>query len=176
MANRQVLCAVGSAFLLIVIAVLLVFQLRPTPLPVGVIADRIVVLKAARELKLYSAGEILKTYRIALGSNPNGHKQQQGDGRTPEGTYVIDYRNPNSKYHLALHISYPNAEDRQRARKRGVSPGGDIMIHGASMNRGWLSHLRRPNDWTLGCIAVTNSEIEEIWRGVPDGTKIEINP
>ena len=172
---------------LIVYAVLLILGLslimsgllilsRPRPLPEDVTADRIIVEKSSRKLKLMKNGKTLKTYRIALGSNPIGHKQQQGDERTPEGVYVIDYRNPYSKFHLSLHVSYPNNNDRQRAWERGVSPGGDIMIHGGSADRGMFSHWIRPDDWTLGCIGVSNTEIEEIWRVVPDGTEIEIRP
>jgi murein L,D-transpeptidase YafK len=143
-------------------------------LPPRTVADRIVVEKAARTLSLYRGGRLLKTYKIALGPNPTGHKQQEGDGRTPEGTYTIDSRKRNSAFHRALHISYPNAEDRRRARRRGVSPGGDIMIHGLPNGLGAIGKKHVLRDWTEGCIAVTNEEIEEIWRVVPNGTPIEI--
>jgi len=113
---------------------------------------------------------ILRQYRIALGRDPIGHKQCEGDGRTPEGRYTIDRRNPKSKYHLSLHISYPNADDVARAQAAAVEPGGDIMIHG--LKDGEL----RDGDWTQGCIAVTNEEMEEIWGLVPDGTVIVIEP
>lgn len=146
---------------------------RPAP---GLRADRILVLKGARKLQLLRAGVIVRTYRIALGFDPKGHKQREGDGRTPEGRYRISWRNPNSRFHRSLKISYPAAADRARARARGVSPGGDIFIHG--LPKGWAAlaaiHWRR--DWTLGCIAVTNAEIEEIWAAVPDGTPVEIHP
>ena len=112
---------------------------------------------------------VVRSYRIALGAVPSGHKEREGDGRTPEGVYVIDRRNPKSAYHLSLHISYPNEADRERARALGVDPGGDIMIHG--MPNGGEA---RSGDWTRGCIAVTNAEIEEIWELVADGTVIEI--
>ena len=145
-------------------------------LPRTAVANRVVVEKGARTLSLYSDGKLLKTYRIALGKNPVGGKEQQGDGRTPEGVYVIDFRKPDSRFHRALHVSYPNAEDRRRARERGVRPGGDIMIHGLPNGMGALGSAHRLRDWTDGCIAVTNDEIEEIWRVVPNGTRIEIRP
>lgn len=114
---------------------------------------------------------IVRSYRVALGRDPSGHKRREGDGRTPEGCYVIDRRNPKSAYHLSLHISYPGEGDLERARECGVDPGGDIMIHGAP-NDG----TPREGDWTQGCIAVFNAEIEEIWSLVADGTPIEILP
>lgn len=144
-------------------------------LPNGTVADHILIEKSKRTLSLYRSGRVLRTYSVALGPNPVGHKQQQGDGRTPEGRYVIDFRKPDSRFHRALHISYPNAEDRRRAHRRGVSPGGDIMIHGLP-NGSKLGAAHRLNDWTLGCIAVTNDEMEEIWRVVPNGTSVEIRP
>src|SRR5262249_20363394 len=113
---------------------------------------------------------ILRAYRVSLGREPQGHKQREGDGRTPEGSYVIDRRNPQSRYHLSLHISYPNGEDRTRAQELGVEPRGDIMIHGLKDGE------RRQDDWTQGCIAVTDEEMDEIWALVPDGTPIAINP
>ena len=142
----------------------------------GTAADRVVIEKAARTLSLFSGERKLKTYRIALGSNPRGAKQQEGDGRTPEGTYAIDGRRKDSAYHLALHISYPNAEDRRRARARGVSPGGAIMIHGLPNGMAAIGKAHVLRDWTEGCIAVTNEEIEEIWRVVPNGTRVVIKP
>ena len=145
-------------------------------LPRDSLADRIVIDKSDRRLSLYRRNRLLKTYDIALGPNPNGHKEREGDGRTPEGSYVIDSRNRNSAFHRSLHISYPNDQDRRRARRLGVSPGGDIMIHGLpnGMDAIGKAHLLR--DWTQGCIAVTNAEIEEIWRVVRDGTRVEIRP
>jgi murein L,D-transpeptidase YafK len=113
---------------------------------------------------------VVRSYRIALGREPFGHKVQEGDGRTPEGSYLIDRRNPRSAYHLSLHISYPNEADRARAAALGIDPGGDIMIHGLSNGE------RKEGDWTRGCIAVTNEEMDEIWELVEDGTPIEINP
>jgi murein L,D-transpeptidase YafK len=147
-----------------------------SPLPPAGVADRIVVNKQERELLLLAGGETLKRYRVALGGHPRGHKTQQGDQRTPEGVYHIAARNPRSAYHRALRISYPNQRDQTQATRRGVSPGGDIMIHGLPNGLGWIGRFHRWLDWTAGCIAVTNSEIEEIWRAVPDGTPIEIKP
>ena len=146
------------------------------PLPRRVKADKVVLHKGQRKLEIFRRGRKLKTYRVSLGFNPLGHKEQQGDGRTPEGRYVIDWRNPKSKYHLSLHVSYPNRKDKASARKRGVKPGGDIMIHGLPNHMGYLGPLHRFYDWTAGCIAMTNEEIREIWRAVPNGTPIEINP
>ena len=139
-------------------------------------ADRIVVNKARRELLLLQNGKVIRTYKIALGGQPIGPKLRRGDSRTPEGTYVIGGRNPVSAYHRALRISYPNAADRARAKRDGVDPGGDIMIHGLPNGRGWIGSAHRLIDWTDGCIAVTDAEIDEIWRLVPAGTPIEINP
>lgn len=145
-------------------------------LPTAARADKVIVLKKERKLLLVHSGEVLKTYRIALGSHPAGPKMYSGDHRTPEGNYVIDRRNPKSQYHRSLHISYPDAADIARARKRGKDPGGDIFIHGLPNGQGWIGKAHTMMDWTLGCIAVTDEEIEEIWRVVPDGTPIEIRP
>jgi murein L,D-transpeptidase YafK len=139
--------------------------------------DHIVVLKSARIMRLYSSdNKIVKEYRVALGRNPVGAKQRQGDSKTPEGTYTIDRKNQHSQFHLSLRVSYPSAQDRQRAQHEGVDPGGDIMIHGLMPVFSWLGPLHRQHDWTDGCIAVTNAEIEEIWSLVPVGTRIEIRP
>jgi len=146
------------------------------PLPDSAKADRVVVEKAQRTLLLYLGGTLLKSYKIALGDNPTGHKQQEGDERTPEGKYVIDYRNPQSSYHRSLHISYPNDHDKRSAAARGVSPGGDIFIHGLAPAFAWVGVMHSRSDWTDGCIAVTNEEIEELWRVVPNGTPIDIQP
>ena len=149
---------------------------RGQGLPSGTVADRVVIQKDAHTLELYRGSRLLKTYKVALGPNVKGAKERQGDGRTPEGTYVIDSRNRNSAFHLALHISYPNEEDRRRARRSGVSPGGDIMIHGLPNGMGALGNAHLLRDWTQGCIAVTNDEIEEIWRVVRNGTRVIIKP
>jgi murein L,D-transpeptidase YafK len=133
-------------------------------------------LKSERRLLLLRDKETLKAYTIVLGRETHGHKMREGDGRTPEGNYRLDWRNPNSRFHLSLHISYPDDADRARAAGAGVPPGGDIMIHGLRNGLGWIGKLHRFVDWTDGCIALTNREIEEIWRAVDDGTPIEIRP
>ena len=138
--------------------------------------DHLVILKRQHKLQLLSGDQIVKSYDVALGRGGLAPKRRQGDGRTPEGFYTIDYRNPASHYHRALHISYPEQTDVQRARQLGVSPGGDIMIHWLGPNFSWAGENHRHYDWTEGCIAVTDSEIEEIWQVVPDGTPIEIRP
>jgi murein L,D-transpeptidase YafK len=137
-------------------------------------ADLVLVDKSERTLILYAAGQPVRIYRaVQLGDAPEGHKRFQGDERTPEGRYMLDYRNPASAYHLSLHLSYPAAPDRAYAAQHGRSPGGDIFIHGQP---NWLPAGRLPGDWTDGCIALTNAEIEELWQLVPDGTPIEIWP
>jgi murein L,D-transpeptidase YafK len=139
-------------------------------------ADRVVVLKKERTLELLSAGKVIKSYKIALGGDPLGPKTRQGDHKTPEGVYVLDSRNSHSQFHRAIHISYPNARDRASAQAKGVSPGGDVFVHGLPNGYGWVGGSHRMKDWTDGCIAVTNEEIEEIWKAVDDGTPIEIRP
>lgn len=136
----------------------------------------IVVEKEKRIMTIFNGRKALKTYRIALGGNPVGHKEQEGDSRTPEGHYIIDAKNPNSSFHLSLHVSYPNKTDRQNARRKGVSPGGAIMIHGSPGGLGTLNALGFYTDWTAGCIAVSNEEIEEIFAAVKIGTPILIRP
>src|SRR5215469_13679882 len=121
-------------------------------------ADQIVIVKSERTLTLLRQGQVLKTYKVALGHEPLGAKRRRGDNKTPEGEYVIDSRNPHSQFHLALHISYPNSDDRARAKRLGVNPGGDIMIHGLPPAYSWLGAAHRATDWTLGCVAVTDSE------------------
>ena len=167
---------IGAITTIVIISGILFLTRTDKPLPPNTIADEILVLKNKRRLILLKEGKPLKNYRISLGSNPIGHKTQEGDGRTPEGRYVIDYRNPKSKYHLSLHISYPNTADRDQAKNRGVSPGGDIMIHGLPNGFEKIGDYQVYADWTQGCIAVTNEEIEELWRAVPNGTPIEIRP
>ncbi len=137
-------------------------------------ADKIIVRKAARELQLLRGDEVLRTYRIALGGAPEGHKLQEGDQRTPVGNYVIDWRNPRSMAHLSLHISYPNEQDVLRAKEANVAPGGNIMIHGLPNGWGALGAIHHLWDWTDGCVAVTNSEMQEIWSLVPNGTPISL--
>jgi murein L,D-transpeptidase YafK len=138
--------------------------------------DRIVVEKSARTMTLMRDGKVLKTYKVALSREPVGAKERTGDHKVPEGKYVVDLKNPHSRFHLALHISYPNAADRERARKIGVKPGGNIEIHGLDSKYAWVGSLQRQVDWTDGCVAVSNSEIEEIWPLVRVGTAVEIRP
>jgi murein L,D-transpeptidase YafK len=137
-------------------------------------ADKIVILKSARSMTLFSGGKILKTYKVALGSVPVGPKRVEGDHKTPEGDYVIDAKNSHSQFHLSLHVSYPSAADQEKAHSMGQRPGGAIMIHGLASSFAYLGPLHRQTDWTDGCIAVTNAEIEEIWNLVPVGTRVEI--
>jgi len=139
-------------------------------------ADQIIIVKSERTLTLMNRGQVLKTYKVALGGNPVGAKEKAGDKKTPEGKYVIDSKNAKSRFHLALHISYPNAEDLTRARKLGVSPGGGVEIHGLESQYAWVGSLHRQVNWTAGCIAVTNAEIEEIWPLVEVGTPVDIRP
>lgn len=136
--------------------------------------DKVYVDKSERVLKLLSGDRVIKTYHIALGDSPAGHKRQQGDERTPTGTYKLDYKNEKSSYYRSIHVSYPNASDKVQARKRGVSPGGDIMIHGQKNGFGHLAAVTQKRDWTDGCIAVTNDEMDEIMSVYQAGMPIEI--
>ena len=147
-----------------------IFALRTEP------ADKVLIEKKERRLTLLSKSEVIKTYKIALGGNPVGPKERQGDNKTPEGTYIIDSRNRDSGYHLSLHISYPNEKDKIRAKELGVSPGGDIMIHGIKNGLSWVGASHAEVDWTKGCIAVKDEEMEEIYKLVPNGTIVEIRP
>jgi murein L,D-transpeptidase YafK len=140
------------------------------------VADSVVVWKAARKMTLFYRGDSVAVYLVALGRNPVGHKERQGDGRTPEGVYRIEARNPASKYHLSLRVSYPSATDRVRAAQRGVSAGNDIMIHGLPPAFSRYGARHRAWDWTEGCIAVTDQEIEEIYQAVQLGAVINIKP
>jgi len=137
--------------------------------------DRIVIEKAAHTLTLYSHGRITHTYKVALGPG-NGPKQFQNDHKTPEGLYTVNAKNPHSQYHLALHLSYPNAADRAQAAAAHRSPGGDVEIHGLPDAYAFVGSAHRLHDWTDGCIAVTNPEIEEIYRLTPTNTPVQINP
>jgi murein L,D-transpeptidase YafK len=139
-------------------------------------ADRVVVLKKAHTLQLLSAGRVIKTYNVALGGDPVGPKTRQGDHKTPEGLYVLDSRNAHSRFYKSIHISYPSIKDRAMAHQKGVSPGGDVFVHGLPNGYGWVGASHRLKDWTDGCVAVTNQEMDEIWLAVVDGTPIEIRP
>jgi murein L,D-transpeptidase YafK len=139
-------------------------------------ADHVVVFKKERTLELLSQGKVIKTFKVALGGDPVGPKTRQGDHKTPEGVYVLDFRNAHSQFYKAIHISYPNEHDRAIARQKGVSPGGDVFVHGLPNGYGAIGAAHRLKDWTDGCIAVTDEEIDEIWKAVPDGAQIEIKP
>lgn len=138
--------------------------------------DSILILKKAHLLELISNGKVVRTYKIALGRGGLAPKQREGDERTPEGHYFIDSRNEHSHFYKALHISYPDANDRKRAASMGISPGGAIMIHGITNGLGWIGSSQRLYDWTAGCIALTDSEMDEIWKLVPNSTPVEIKP
>ena len=127
-------------------------------------------------MTLESNGRVLKTYKVALGGQPVGAKERQGDHKTPEGEYIIDAKNEHSQFYMALHLSYPNAADRARARSLGAAPGGDVEIHGLGKQYGWIGARHRLVDWTDGCIAVTNEEIQEIFGMASVGTRVEIKP
>jgi murein L,D-transpeptidase YafK len=150
---------------------------KPPP-PEPEFADKVVVRKSERRLQLLSDGRVFREYRINLGDAPVGHKIQEGDERTPEGDYILDWRNPNSRFHKSIHVSYPNQADRDFARALGVSPGGMIMIHGRPnwLQPGPLMKDYDELDWTDGCIAVRNDAMDEIWHKVRDGTPISILP
>jgi len=139
-------------------------------------ADRVLVVKSEKKLYLEQNGKVIRSYPVALGGNPKGHKQRQGDQRTPEGCYILDLKNPNSAFYKSIRISYPNADDRARARRAGVHPGGWIMIHGQKNGYGHMAPVTQRYNWTTGCIAVTNAEMDEIWQAVDIGTPIEIRP
>lgn len=154
---------------------LIVFASSALPTPQQK-ASRVLVLKKEHKMELFSGETVIETYTVALGRGGLSPKQREGDHLTPEGLYQIDHRNKNSRFYRALHVSYPNEADRERARKLGVNPGGDIMIHGITNGLGWLGSMHRMMDWTNGCIAVTDAEMDEIWLLVPDGTPVEIRP
>jgi len=162
------------ASLMLAVVPLHAFSADNPPLPASAMADKVLVLKGERKLLLMKGNEVLKTYTVSLGGSPVGLKIRQGDNKTPEGSYVLDRHNAHSQYHKSIHISYPNADDMARARKLGVPTGGDLFIHG--LPNDYEGPTQQLGDWTEGCIAVTNAEIEEIWRVVADGTPIEIRP
>jgi murein L,D-transpeptidase YafK len=144
----------------------------------GLLADKVVVKKSERRLYLVKDGEPIASYHASLGFAPEGHKERQGDGRTPEGRYHLDWRNPQSRFHKSLHVSYPDVADRARARRKGLDPGGMIMIHGQPRSGRYpeLQRLIAEEDWTQGCIAVSNDAIDAIWEKTVDGIPIEILP
>ncbi|MEW6076227.1 MAG: L,D-transpeptidase family protein [Thermodesulfobacteriota bacterium] len=139
-------------------------------------ADLVVVEKSKNRLSLYRNGELLASYHVVFGGNPTGPKERQGDGKTPEGRYILDSKKSNSAYYKAFHVSYPNQQDLARAKKMGVSPGGDIMVHGQKNGLSWLSFLAQRVNWTKGCIALSNADIDAMWKLVDAGTPIDILP
>jgi len=146
---------------------------KPAPLPK---ADKVLIVKSERKLYLLRHGKPFRAYHIALGKVPVGPKTREHDRKTPEGNYTLDYKNTKSSYYRAIHVSYPSAADKARAKKLGVRPGGAIMIHGQPNWFGWLAPIRQRFDWTAGCIAVSNGDMDEIWQAVKPGTPIEIRP
>ncbi len=162
------------SLLISIITIIAWYFLPQKKLDTTKVIDKIVVIKHKRKLEVYSKGEHLKTYKISLGRELKGHKQFEGDNKTPEGFYTINDKNPNSVYHLNLGVSYPNKKDKAYAKQEGKSPGGLIKIHGLKNGMGYIGKFHRWVDWTQGCIAVTNDEIEELYDNVPIGTVIEI--
>ncbi len=159
-------------FLIAVIMLFLGWPVQAAEPPV----DAVLVIKNERKLFLLANGTAVREYSVVFGANPEGHKQQKGDERTPEGKYLLDYKKSDSAFYKAIHISYPNERDKKRAKKKGVDPGGFIMIHGQKNGIGWLSWISQSFNWTDGCIAVTNSEMDEIFRRVKVGIPVEIRP
>jgi murein L,D-transpeptidase YafK len=162
--------------IVLIIAGLGIFAFSQTdkPLDKSAIIDKIIVEKSKRKMFVYSNGELLKTYKISLGKKPTGTKEFEGDNKTPEGLYFINDKNPNSKFHKNLGISYPNEKDIENSKKTGQKPGGQIKIHGLNNKYNWIGKAHLLMDWTAGCIAVTNNEIDELYNAVPIGTQIEI--
>ena len=169
--KRIAACFLAAAFLLVVVC-----RATDAATESPKQADRIVIEKSKHTMTLMSGGTVLKTYKVALGGQPVGAKQRIGDHKTPEGLYIVDQKKAASQFHRALHISYPNARDKENARRLGVSSGGDVEIHGLGAKYGWVGAAHRQMDWTDGCVAVTNEEIDEIWPLVAVGTPVEIKP
>lgn len=163
--------------MLLMPGIALVYYFYPEKaLPPGVKIDRLVVIKSRRVMEAYSNGKVIKTYRVSLGKQPLGDKQYEGDKRTPEGTYTINDRNPDSGFHKNLGVSYPDEQDRKEAAMKGLKPGGEIKIHGLKNDRGFIGKFHRFVDWTNGCIAVTDEEVDELYQHVSIGTPIIIKP
>ncbi len=172
--RRMLRCMSGSAVVAMVLFAAGILPVQGKARPE--VADRVVVNKGARQMLLLRGDAVIKSYQVALGTDPVGAKTRQGDGKTPEGTYSLDRRNTCSKFYRSIHISYPSPAEQKAARARGVSPGGNVMIHGLPNGLGKVGELHALLDWTNGCIAVTNAEMDEIWQLVADGTPIEIRP
>jgi murein L,D-transpeptidase YafK len=139
-------------------------------------ASRVVVIKSERTLGLYSGDRLIQQFAVTFGANPKGHKQREGDERTPEGRYILDFKNPNSAFHKSIRVSYPNAEDLDNAQRRNVNPGGAVMIHGQKNGFEWASFIMQHVNWTDGCIALSNKDMDKVWEAVDAGTPIEIKP
>lgn len=167
--------ATGALIILFVSSVIYYF-IPSDKLPPDKKIDKIVVIKGKRIMEIYSGNQVIKTYAIALGRNPNGDKESEGDKRTPEGDYQINDKNPHSSFHKNLGVSYPNQKDIEDARNKNLKPGGEIKIHGLRNGIGFIGKFHRIMDWTAGCIAVTNDEIDELYERVEIGTPIIIKP
>jgi len=139
-------------------------------------ADKLLILKSARMLRLLRSGHVFRSYRVALGRNPVGAKTRKGDHKTPEGLYTIDSRKEHSRFYRALHITYPEVQDRTRAQAGGYDPGGNVEIHGIENGLGWIGRLHTRVDWTDGCVALTDEQMDEVWNAVAVGTPVEIRP
>ena len=166
--------SVGSYNKYVLIALL--FILQTTNVMGAQKADAVLVIKSEKRLYLLNNGTSFASFSVTFGANPTGHNQAQGDERAPERDYLLDYKNPNSKFYKSIHISYPNAEDRANARRLGVDPGGDIMIHGLGKGWEWAASLASFFYWTNGCIALSNRDMDRVWEAVDPGTPIEIRP
>ena len=164
-----------STYLRFGLALLLLVVCLPLSAADAVI-DKLLILKSERQLQVISQGEIIRRYRVSLGQQPVGHKRQEGDQRTPEGIYSIDWRHHSEQFNLSMHIDYPNLKDRAAAYKAGVDPGGMIMIHGTPIDEDYPEWFFHGLDWTNGCIALPNAEMRELWDLVPNGTLVEIRP
>ena len=164
--------AVGSLF----VSMISVWMIGQSAAQVVLRADHVMVRKKERKLELLSRGRVIRSYKVALGGDPIGPKTRQGDHKTPEGSYVLDSRYSQSQFYKSIHISYPSARDRELARQNGYSAGGDVYVHGLPNGYRAVGAAHRLRDWTDGCIAVTDEEIDQIWKAVPDGTPIEIKP
>jgi murein L,D-transpeptidase YafK len=170
---RKLVAALGIG--VVAVGVLLGWaNAQPPSLPPGTRADRVVVLKSAHRLELLRNGHVIATYPVSLGRGGSGPKQREGDGRTPEGEYTIDYHKHDSAFFRALHVSYPNASDRARARAAGAATGGSIMVHGLPPKAAVVGRLQLAIDWTNGCIALSNADMKQVFNAVGDGTPIVI--
>jgi murein L,D-transpeptidase YafK len=154
----------------------LLIAMTPISVSATEMIDLVRVLKAERKIQLIAKGQIIREFPISLGGKPVGHKRQSGDQHTPEGKYILDYKKSDSAFYKAIHISYPNFADIENARKAGVSPGGQIMIHGQKNGLGWLAPLTQRFDWTNGCVALSNKDMDEVWNLVKVGAAIELVP